>query len=33
MYRKCYGTKKHRYTRFDLGEVKEDDEGDEYFRI
>lgn len=33
VYGKCYGTKKHRCTRFDSGEVKEDDEGDEYFRI
>ena len=33
VYGKCYSTKKHRCTRFDLGEVKEDDEGDKYFRI
>ena len=33
VYGKCYGTKKHRCMRFDSGKVKEDDEGDEYFRI
>ena len=33
VYRKCYGTNKRRYIRFNLGEVKENNKGDEYFRV
>ena len=33
VYGKCYGTDKRRCMRFKSGEVKKDDEGDEYFRV
>jgi hypothetical protein len=33
VYRKCYGTDKRRCMRFNSGEVKKDDKGDEYFRV
>jgi hypothetical protein len=33
VYGKCYGTDKRRCIRFKSGEVKKDDEGDEYFRV
>jgi len=33
IYRKYYSTNKRKCIRFNLGEVKEDDKGDEYFRV
>ena len=33
VYRKCFSTNKHRYIRFNLGRVKEDNKGDKYFRV
>jgi hypothetical protein len=33
VYRKCFSTDKRRYIRFNLGGVKEDNKGDEYFRV
>ncbi|OCL12971.1 P-loop containing nucleoside triphosphate hydrolase protein [Glonium stellatum] len=33
VYGKCFGTDKRRCIRFNLGGVKEDDKGDEYFRV
>ena len=33
IYRKCYGTKKHKCIRFNSGKIKEDNKEDEYFCI
>ena len=33
MYGKCYGTNKRRCIRFNLGKVKKNDKGDEYFYV
>ena len=33
MYRKCFSTNKCRCIKFNLGDIKEDNKGDKYFRV